>query len=393
MSETALLAVLLAGIAGVLAGRAWAAALRRGDAREGPAFRASPHYVQGLHALVTGQVDLAVTELAKVAREHPDAVEVQQVLGTLLREAGQVEKAIQLHQKLLARPDLSRVERAHALASLGSDFRKAGFVDRAFQAFEEVLASDPRSLHALLGLQKLYEDQRRWREAYDTQTRVSRLRKTDDSRVLAHLQAEMGREAARGGQREAAEQAFKTALSLDRRVLPAHLGLADLYAEAEPRKAAGVLESAVQVVPERAYLAFDRVATAYARLGEPSRFVELCDRIIRQGPLDWRARVTLARHLREEGRADESLGLVLRALEANPHVLLVHLEAWRTLGALGVRSPELERYVQTAEGAVAWRDPHVCTSCRYRSDEMLWRCPHCHEWDTFVEERLGPGRA
>jgi predicted ATP-dependent serine protease len=22
---------------------------------------------------------------------------------------------------------------------------------------------------------------------------------------------------------------------------------------------------------------------------------------------------------------------------------------------------------------------------------MVWRCPHCHEWDTFVEERLGPG--
>jgi predicted ATP-dependent serine protease len=23
---------------------------------------------------------------------------------------------------------------------------------------------------------------------------------------------------------------------------------------------------------------------------------------------------------------------------------------------------------------------------------MLWRCPHCHEWDTFVEERLSPSR-
>jgi lipopolysaccharide biosynthesis regulator YciM len=387
VGETALLAVLLAGIAGVLAGRAWAAALRRGDAGGGSAFRTSPHYVQGLHALVTGQLDFAATELGKVARDHPEAIEVQQVLGTLLRETGHVERAIQVHQRLLARPDLSRLERAHALASLGADFRKAGFVDRASHAFEEVLAADPRNLQAIAGLQKLFEDQRRWREAYDAQTRLSRLRKTDDSVVVGHLQAEMGREAARAGRRDEAEQAFRTALSLDGRVFPAHLGLADLVADQDPRKAAGILESAIQAAPERAYLAFDRLARLYAACGQPSRFVDLCERTIRQDPADWRARLTLARHLRAEGRAEESLGLLLRAMEANPHVLLVHLEMLRTLRAAGTRSPDLERYVATADAAAAYRDPHVCTACRYRADDMLWRCPHCHEWDTFVEER------
>jgi lipopolysaccharide biosynthesis regulator YciM len=28
--------------------------------------------------------------------------------------------------------------------------------------------------------------------------------------------------------------------------------------------------------------------------------------------------------------------------------------------------------------------------CRYRSTELIWQCPHCHEWDTFVEERITP---
>jgi hypothetical protein len=56
VTETALLAVLLAGIAGVLAGRAWAAALRRGDLRDRPGFRSSPHYFLGLHALAAGQL-------------------------------------------------------------------------------------------------------------------------------------------------------------------------------------------------------------------------------------------------------------------------------------------------------------------------------------------------
>jgi lipopolysaccharide biosynthesis regulator YciM len=389
VSDTALLAVLLAAVAGVLAGRAWAAALRRGDLRDRPSFLGSPHYIQGLHYLTAGHVDLAVSELTKVARDDPEAIEVHAILGNLLREAGQVERAIQVHQGLLARGDLTRAGRAYAMACLGTDFRKAGFLDRAARAFQEVLELDPKNLHAYLGLQKLHEDQRQWREAYDLETRLARLRKSDASLVLGHLQAEMGREAARLGQREEAERAFQAALSLDRRVFPAQLGLADLAGD--PRRAAAILEDAIRTSPERAYLAFDRLARAYAACGEPGRFSALCEAIIRQDPREWRARVALARQLRAEGDHEAALGLLLRALEANPQGLLIHLEAWRTLKAMGQGGKALDQYLAAAEEAVFYHDPHVCTVCRYRADDLLWRCPHCHEWNTFVEERLAPG--
>jgi hypothetical protein len=25
----------------------------------------------------------------------------------------------------------------------------------------------------------------------------------------------------------------------------------------------------------------------------------------------------------------------------------------------------------------------VCLRCRYRSTELLWQCPHCHDWNTY----------
>jgi lipopolysaccharide biosynthesis regulator YciM len=389
VSDTALLAVLLAAIAGVLAGRAWAAALRKGDLRDRPPFRGSRHYIQGLHYLTAGHVELAISELTKVTRDDPEAVEVLAVLGNLLREAGQVERAIQVHQGLIARADLTRAGRAYAMACLGTDFRKAGFLDRAAAAFQQVLELDPKSIHAWVGLQKIHEDQRQWREAYEVETRLARLRKSHEGLVLGYLQAEMGLEAARLGRREDAERAFRTALSLDRRVFPAHLGLADLAED--PRRAAALLEDAIRALPERAYLAFDRLAQAYAACGEPGRFAALCEALIRQDPRDWRARVALARSLRAEGDHEAALGLLMRALEANPQGLLIHLEACRSLKALGQGGPSLDRYLEAAEDAVFYRDPHVCTTCRYRADDMLWRCPHCHEWDTFVEERLAPG--
>jgi lipopolysaccharide biosynthesis regulator YciM len=388
VTDTALLAVLLAAIGGVLAGRAWAAALRRGDLRERPSFRTSPHYTQGLHYLSAGQLEMAISELTKVIREDPDAVEVSQVLGNLLREAGQVERAIQVHQSLLDREDLTRTERAHALACLGMDFRKAGFLDRATQAFAEVIERDPKNIHALAGLQKLHEEQHQWPDAYQIETRLSRLRKTDDSLVLGYLQAAMGAESAAAGDAEAAERAFRTALSLDRRVIPAHVGLADLALAKNPRQAVVHLEDAIAAEPERAYVVFDRLTRAYEACGEPSRFIALCERLIAQDLRDWRARVALARRLRSDGKHEEALGLLLRALEANPQVLLVHLETWTTLRAMASLPPAVGRYMSTAESAIFYVDPHVCTSCRYRANDLLWRCPHCHEWNTFVEERL-----
>jgi len=390
MPDTALLAVVLAAIAGILAGRAWAGALRSRELRDRPAFRTSVHYTEGLHDLASGQLELAITELTKVTREHPQAVEVMLVLSDLLREAGQVERAIQMHQALLARGDLTRAERVQAMASMGTDFRKAGFLDRAARTYDETLQADPGNIHALIGQQKLHEEQRHWRDAYEIQTRLARLRKSDDSLVLGYLQAEMGLEAARRGQREGAESAFRTALALDRRVFPAHIGLADLHLGPDPRRAAAILEDAVQIVPERAYLAFDRLERAYDASGEPSRFVDFCERIIRRDARDWRARLALARHLRAQGKNEEALGLLLRAVEANPQVLLTHLEVWRTLRALAVTSEEQERYLKVAEESVFYADPHICTVCRYRTDDVLWRCPHCHDWNTIVEERLGP---
>lgn len=388
MTETAIVAILLALAAGLAAGNAWANA-RRGPGQRRPDFRASAHYAEGLRCLVSGQLDAAIRELDQVLADYPNSSEVQQVMAELNREVGKAERAIALHRSLLKRGDLGRGERASILASLGTDYRKAGFLDRAAQAYQEALDLEPGNLHALSGQQKLHEEQRQWQEAYEAEASLLRRRRSQDWLVAALLQTEIGREAARGGRREAAEAAFKTALSLDRRAFPAHLALAELWQEREPARAAAILEAAVAAAPERAYLALGPLGRLYTALGEPSRFEALCERLVAQDPRDWRARLALGRQLRNQGRPREALGLLQRALESNPYLLGVHLEVWRTLRALEALAPDAVSYVDSAEASALATDPHVCTACRYRAEEMLWRCPHCHEWGSFVEERIG----
>src|SRR4029077_17406229 len=112
MSEYAtLLAALVALLVGLAIGKAW----ERYKLRDGKLFdrrraRESPHYLLGLNFLVANQIDLAIDELTKAASLNADALEVHLILGNLYREKGQVGKAITVHQSLLQRPRLSRLE-------------------------------------------------------------------------------------------------------------------------------------------------------------------------------------------------------------------------------------------------------------------------------------------
>ena len=65
---------------------------------------------------------------------------------------------------------------------------------------------------------------------------------------------------------------------------------------------------------------------------------------------------------------------------------------WRALGELHHPPTLVERYSELTRHAVFYLDPHVCMRCRYRSTELLWQCPHCHDWNTFVEERIAPAQ-
>jgi lipopolysaccharide biosynthesis regulator YciM len=399
MSEyVPLLSALVALLVGLAVGKAW----ERYKLRDGKLFdrrraRESPHYLLGLNFLVANQIDLAIDELAKAASLNSDTLEVHMILGNLYREKGQVGKAITVHQSLLQRPRLSRLEHAYVLLCLGLDYKRGGFVDRATEAFNEVLQLDAKNEYALVNLQKLQEEQHQWSDAYDTRQRLSKLAdvesKPRNQAILAFLENEIGLEAMRRKDYAEAVRRFNGAIDLDGRAVPAYLNLGDVRVlQGNDREAAAIWEMLVDVAPDRAYLAFDRLEALAVRAGSPERFTRRCRQLIDENPQDWRARLALSQHLAASGRPHEALDLLFAALVQNPHALGIHQAIWRALGQLRHEPALVDRYSELTRHAVFYLDPHVCMRCRYRSTELLWQCPHCHDWNTFVEERIAPAQ-
>ncbi len=398
----ALLAGLIALLAGLAIGKGWERyKLKDGVWIDRRRARESPHYMLGLNFLVANQIDQAIDELSQAAQAAGDPLEIHLILGNLYREKGQVGRAIQLHQSLLQRPNLRKLEHANVLLCLGLDYRGGGFVDRAIEAFTEVLKLDPQNRHALSNLEKLHEDQHQWAEAYAVRQKLAALTTGADGgqespkhdEVLAFLENEFGQAALRRGDLREATRRFVAAIERDGRNVPAHLSLGDVkIREDNPADAIAVWERMIDASPDRAYLAFPRLETAYAQLGTPERFAALCTRLIAANEQDWRARLALARTMSSHGRHADGLELLFEALVNHPHALVLHQAIWQMLSLMKLPPALVGRYVDLARDAVFYLDPHVCLKCRYRSTELLWQCPHCHEWNSFVEDRIAPAK-
>lgn len=389
---------LLSLLLGLAIGKAWERyKLRDGRWIDRRRARESQHYVLGLNFLVSNQLDLAIEELTRAARVDADALEIHMILGNVYRERGQVSRAIQVHQSLLQRPKLTRVEHGYVLLCLGLDYKRGGFVDRALEAFTEVLRLTPDNPYALVYLQKLYEDQHQWSDAHRVRTQLMALGGPDTQprhhAILSFLEYELGTSALAEGQRDRARRHFETAISLSAETTPAYLQLGDVaLASGDPAAALHTWMQLVTHAPERAHLAFERVERLAEQRGDLSEFQDRCHRFIAQHPHDWRIRALLGSHLVRHGHAAQAMPLLLAALEQNPHGFTVHQAVWSALLALDLDRTLVQQYIEAARTAVFFLDPHVCLKCHYRSTELLWQCPHCHEWNSFVEERMAAAR-
>jgi lipopolysaccharide biosynthesis regulator YciM len=390
------ISALLALLAGVAIGKAWERyKLRDGRWIDRRKARDSHHYVLGLNYLVANQIDLAIEELSQAARVDADALEIHLILGNVYRERGQVSRAIQVHQSLLQRQKLTRLEHAYVMLCLGLDFKRGGFVDRAVEAFREARRLDPSNAYALLHLEKVFEEQRQWEDAAKVRQELLAMAGPESparsQTILAFLENERGLVAARAGDLAGARARFSAALELDAAVTPAAVNLGDVLAR-EGRRAEAIRcwEQVVEDAPDRAHLVLERLRDAYAAEGQPARFLDLCRRVAVAHPHNWRARLALGQALARQGDRSGALDQLLEALSHNPHGLTVHEAIWDVLLEGGLDRQAVERYATHAKAAVFFLDPHVCLRCHYRSTELLWQCPHCHEWNTFVEERIAP---
>nr|WP_232220581.1 lipopolysaccharide assembly protein LapB [Legionella tunisiensis] len=207
----------------------WVASRNYSGKEKGFDNRLSREYVVGLNYLLNEQPDKAVDVFIKLLEVDSETVETHLALGSLFRRRGEVDRAIRIHQNLIARPQLSLVERKEALMALGQDYMSAGVFDRAERIFLEVVEQGgSRETYSLQGLLAIYQQEKAWEKALEVIKKLELSLGQSMHMQAAHYYCEIANQALKSNSVDKAQNAIKQALIIDKMSVRASLMQASL---------------------------------------------------------------------------------------------------------------------------------------------------------------------
>jgi lipopolysaccharide biosynthesis regulator YciM len=343
--------------------------------------RISADYIRGLNLVLSRRTDEALELFVQMAKVDDETLETHFALGHLFRRRGEVERAIRVHQNLLARPTLNDAQRHQALFSLAEDYLGAGLFDRAEQLFSELVDSPTVAETALEKLVYIYEREREWTKAIDAQRKLEILTGAKSTQV-AHYYCELAEAARLEGKLEDARTYLKSTIRSESGALRGTLIRAAIA------KTEGSLAQAVNLYEQvlnsnRWFMAevLPGLMECYRELGQLAQFDEYLEQWIARDPTVRRdiAYATILGELRGSAvlaRCVESFVL--------EHEILAHLVNAEELKALPAERRR-EAILRIASGLrqIAMSSARYrCSNCGYSTQRFIWYCPSCKLWET-----------
>lgn len=340
-------------------------------------------YFAGLNFLINEQPDKAVDLFIQLLSADSDTVETHLMLGGLFRRRGEVDRAIRIHQNLIARPSLSRMERTQALFALGQDYMSSGMLDRAEKVFLELVSSAellPASYRYLLDI---YQQEKEWQKAIKVAKQLEAISGESKSRLISHFYCELAEQAwVNQNQKEAAnylKQALKNFPNARASLLQAKYEINKKDYKTAINYLKQIPTQNAKYIPE----ALSLLVESYQALNQVSQLIEYLQKLY-------------------EDYSHPDLLIVLADLHKN-HSGLFHAkhflhEKLYTSPSLKGLSKLLEWQIlenveqSNEQGLIIWnlmrqllanKKQYCCENCGFLGRELHWQCPGCKRWETF----------
>jgi lipopolysaccharide biosynthesis regulator YciM len=370
------LIILVAILIGWLLGR-WQPFRKNPSKTAGDRF--SEKYARGLNYLLADDSDNAIKIFTDLIEVNTDTIEIHIALGNMFRSKGEVDRAIKVHQSLLARPDLSRKQRHMAIAELASDYLKAGLLDRAEKLYLEMIELKTNAQEAYRRLLDLYITEKSWQEAADCAQLLYQMSEPEGSVVYSQCLCEVADSAIDSGNNRLARKSLDRALEVDNSCVRAGLLLIKLQLNADNLTAAKkIFHRLIRQSPEYLELYIEPARQIY--LNKDARvYQEFLQEQYHKHP-STRLAMALLEHYVDKGEIEkaqqflsdilqespsfEAFEFALRLMKSSPHQLD---ETWDRLSSFlkSVRDRKTE---------------FTCSRCGYGSHAIQWLCPSCRNW-------------
>jgi len=360
----------------------WIARRNDSSARPESKNQLSREYVMGLNYLLNEQPDKAVDIFIKLLEVDSETVETHLALGSLFRRRGEVDRAIRIHQNLIARPQLSVSQRKEALMALAQDYMSAGVFDRAERIFIEVveLGGTPDA-NSLRGLLAIYQQEKSWEKALDTLKKLELSTGNSMNAQAAHYYCEMSNQALEMGAQDKAYAVVKQALVIDKQSVRASLMLAELeMLQGRYKPAVRALKRVSAQDPEFLTEIIEPLLTASAELNSMDECVSYLENVLSDHP---RASIIFAigDFVRDEKSLDVAIDFVSVQLSKYPSIRgLNQLIQWHLESAHGLVRDKLQMLYNITSKFLDNKPIYRCEHCGFSGKHLHWLCPSCKQW-------------
>jgi lipopolysaccharide biosynthesis regulator YciM len=373
-------AFLLAGLLVLIAVGAWAFG-QFIDRDASLPTRISADYIRGLNLVLSRKTDEALELFIQMAKVDEDTLETHFALGHLFRRQGEYDRAIRVHENLLARENLNDMQHDQAISALAEDYLGAGLFDRAEQLFEQLKDSETHSQVALEKLVYIYEREGEWEKAIDSHRRLEML-SGEKTPHVAHYYCELAEKALAAGDLGAAREYLKNTIRNPSGALRGTLIRAQIARnEGKYREAAGLYRQVIE--QDRGFISevLTSLLECYEKEGLIEEFDAFVTQLAKNDPVANGA-IAYAAVLNELNRSPKLAETIIRFIADN-EVLnrLVELSVLET-GEPEQQAQALARISSGLRMLALSTARYRCGNCGYGSQRFIWQCPSCKLWET-----------
>lgn len=340
-------------------------------------------YIKGLNYLLNEQPDKAIDVFIHMLDVNSETVETHLALGSLFRRRGEVDRAIRIHQNLIARPTLNSEQRMQALNELGQDYMTAGLLDRAEALFNELVESGPHTINALRQLVDIYQQEKDWEKAIEMSRKLAFKTGSSQDNVIAHYYCEMAEHQIRQNELPPALKLLKKALATDRHCARASL----LEGEVETRL--GNYRAAIKAYrrvetqdPDYIPEILEPLANCYRMTDSVDEMIKYLQEILtRHGGIS--VMLSLAELLRDRAGDAEAAEFITSYLERKPS--LRGMDRLIDLALIHIRDPARDKLevLKTVTSQLLVNNPvYRCDICGFQGKTLHWHCPGCKHWNS-----------
>jgi lipopolysaccharide biosynthesis regulator YciM len=340
-------------------------------------------YFLGLNYLINEQPDKAVDVFIKMLEVNSDTVETHLALGSLFRRRGEVDRAIRIHQNLIARPQLDRKQRIQALFELAQDYLRAGVLDRAERLFLELIELEGDIISSLNNLINIYQQQKDWQQAIATAKKLSSLSNININNAIAHYYCELAEQLHHDHRNQQAHEYLKEALSYDKHCTRASIILGKFFIESGEYKQAihaflHVYEQNAEYMSEVIVL----LADCYKKISCEEEFVGYLSKYIAENP-----RICFVLAMTDYICDKQGDMAAIEYLSNQSHRLLSMRGLRRMLGLyINSVDPDTKDKLLLLKEFIDKLSEHKpiyrCTHCGLAGKQLYWQCPGCKRWNS-----------